>query len=53
MKVVNDIAESGMPLMKEYNNLHTTNEEQKQYLLLLVKLYKKMYPNSKKSTLLK
>jgi hypothetical protein len=53
MKVVNDIAERGVALMEEYNKLHTTNEEQKQYLLLLVKQYRKIYPDSKKSTLLK
>lgn len=30
MKVVNDIVEREVALMEEYNNLHTTNEEQKQ-----------------------
>lgn len=52
MKVVNDIAERGVALMEEYNKLHTTNEEQKQYLLLLVKQYRQKYPNANKSTLL-
>jgi hypothetical protein len=41
MKVVNDIAEWRVALMEEYNKLHTTNEEQKQYLLLLVKQYRR------------
>ena len=39
LRVVNDIAERGVALMKEYNKLITTNKEQKQYLLLLVKEY--------------
>jgi len=37
MRVVNDIAEHGVALMDEYNKLHTTDEEQKQFLLLVVK----------------
>lgn len=52
MRVVNDVAERGVALMEEYNKLHTNNEEQKQYLLLLVKEYRQKYPNSNKSTLL-
>lgn len=52
MRVVNDIAERGVALMEEYNKLHTTDEEQKQYLLLLVKDYRKKFPDTKKSTLL-
>lgn len=52
MRVVNDIAEREVALMEEYNKLHTTNEKQKQYLLLLVKQYRQKYPDAKKSTLL-
>lgn len=52
MRVVNDIAERGVALMEEYNKLHTTDEEQKQYLLLLVKDHRKKFPDTKKSTLL-
>lgn len=51
MPVVNDIAERGVALMEEYNKLMTTDEKQKQYLLLLVKEYRKKYPDTKKSTL--
>lgn len=51
MKVVNDLAERGVALMEEYNRLHTTNEEQKQYLLLTVKDYRRKFPNTNKSTL--
>lgn len=51
MRVVNDIAERSVALMEEYNKLITTDEEQKQYLLLLVKEYRKKYPNTNKSTL--
>lgn len=53
MKVVNDIAERGVALMQEYNKLHTHNEEQKQFLLLLVKEFRQKYPDSNKSTLCK
>ncbi|BES89663.1 Hypothetical protein NTJ_02470 [Nesidiocoris tenuis] len=53
MRVVNDIAERGIALMEEYNKLRTQNEEQKQYLLLTVKEFRKKFPDSRKSTLLK
>ena len=52
LRVVNDLFERGVALMKEFNKLITTNEEQKQYLLLLVKDYRKKYPNTNKSTLI-
>jgi hypothetical protein len=52
MRVVNNIAERGVSMMEEYNKLHTTNEEQKQYFLLLVKQYRQKYPDTKKCTLL-
>jgi len=45
MRVVNDIAERGVTLMEEYNKLHTTNEEQKQFLLLLIKQFRQKYPD--------
>ena len=50
MRVVNDIAERGVALMDEYNKLHTTDEEQKQFLLLVVKEYHQWYPDSSKKT---
>ena len=52
MRVVNDIAERGVALMDEYDKIHTNNEEQKQYLLLLIKEYRMKFPDSNKSTLL-
>lgn len=52
LRVVNDVAERGVALMEEYNKLHTRDEEQKQYLLLLVKQFRNKYPNSNKSTLM-
>lgn len=51
MRVINDIAERGVALIEEFNKLITVNEEQKQYLLLVVKDFRKKYPNAKKSTL--
>jgi len=52
MKVVNDIAERGVALMEEYNKMHTADEDQKQFLLLVVKQYRQKFPNTNKSTLL-
>ncbi|KAG8173962.1 hypothetical protein JTE90_005891, partial [Oedothorax gibbosus] len=37
MKVVNVVAERGVALMDEYNKLLTNDEEQKQFLLLVVR----------------
>ena len=52
MKVVNDIAKRGIAQMDEYNRLHTNNEEQKQFLLLVVQKYRQKYPDRKKTTLM-
>lgn len=52
MKVVNDIAERGVALIEEYNKLISTDEEQKQFLLLVVKNFRQKYPDTKKTTLL-
>lgn len=51
LRVVNDIAERGVALMDEYNKLHTVDEEQKQFLLLVVKEYRQHYPDYSKKTL--
>ena len=52
LSVVNDVAERGVALMEQYNKLHTNDEEQKQYLMLIVKEYRKKYPNRNKSILM-
>lgn len=52
MRVVNDIAERGVALIEEFNKLITTDEEPKQFLLLVVKNFRQKYPDTKKSTLL-
>ena len=52
MRVVNDIAERGVALMDEYNKLHTNDEEQKQFLLSVVKEYRQRYPDRSKAILL-
>lgn len=51
LKVVNDCAERGVALMKEFNSSITKNEEQKQYLLKVVQKHRKRFPNVNKSTL--
>ena len=52
MRVINDIAERGVALMDDYNKLHTTSEEQKQFLLLVVKEYRQHYSDQIKKTLM-
>ena len=52
MHVVNAIAERGVALIEEYNALHTTDKQQKQFLLLTVKNYRQQYPNRNKTTLM-
>ena len=52
IRVVNDIAERGVALMDEYNKLHTNNEDQKQFLLLIVKEFRQRYPDRNKQTLM-
>lgn len=52
MKVVNDIAERGVKLMDEYNKLLTNDEEQKQYLLQVVKKYRSALPDKNKRTIM-
>lgn len=52
LKVVNDTAERGIKLINEYNQLLTKDEEQKQFLLQVVKDYKTRFPDVKKETML-
>lgn len=52
LKVVNDTAERGVRLMEEYNKLITNDEEQKQYLLQVVKSYRSSLSNKNKKTIL-
>ena len=53
MTVVNDSAERAIALMQQYNASLTKNEEQKQFLLQLVKRHRKTYPSCSKATLMK
>ena len=50
--VTNDIAERGIKLIREYNEILTKDENQKQFLLQVICDYRKRYPDSKKETLL-
>lgn len=52
LKVVNDTAERSIKLIEDYNSIITKNEDQKQFLLQVVRNYRQKYPDSKKSTLL-
>ena len=52
LRVVNDIEESGVALTDEYNKLPTNDEEQKQYLMLVVKEFRKRYLDRNKTTLI-
>ncbi|XP_050530606.1 uncharacterized protein LOC126899603 [Daktulosphaira vitifoliae] len=51
LKVINDLAERGVKLIEEYNNILTKDEAQKQYLLQIVTEYRRCFPNCNKSTL--
>jgi len=51
LQVVNDVAERGVALLKEYNEIITKDEDQKQFLLLAVQHHRKLYPNVNKGTL--
>jgi len=51
INVVNDTAKRGVKLLEEYNSILTKDEEQKEYLLQVVKDYKMKYPDSNKSTI--
>ena len=50
LKVVNDTAERGVKLITDYNNILTKNEDQKQFLLQVVREHRKLFPDSKRST---
>lgn len=50
---VNDSAERGVKLIQEYQNLLTTNEKEKQYILKIVAEHRKMYPDATKTCLSK
>jgi len=50
---VNDVAERGVALIQEFNNIITTDEEQKQMLLQVVETHRKKFPDAKKSTMSK
>lgn len=52
LKVVNDTPDRSIKLIEDYNNIITKNEEQKQFLLQVVRNYRQKYPDSKNSTLL-
>ena len=52
MRVVNDFAERGVAFIEEYNGLHTTNEEQKQSLILTVKTKRQQHQNRNKIILM-
>lgn len=52
LTVVNDIAERGVKLMQEYNDLFTKNEEQKQFIIQVLDDYRnKNIKNTKESLL--
>lgn len=52
MKVVNDSAERGVKLMADYNKILSKNEEEKQFILLVVSIFRQMYKSHNKKDLL-
>lgn len=51
LRVVNDVAERGVALIEEYNSLLTKDEEQRQYILQVVKYHREQFPDCQKNTL--
>ena len=52
MKVTNDLAERGVKLMEEYNKILTNDEQQKQYLLQIVKKFRYSLSDKNKKTIM-
>lgn len=52
LKVVNDVAERAVKLMEEYNDILTNREEEKQYILQVVKDYRQKFPSLNKNILI-
>jgi len=53
LKVVNDMAERGVKLITDFNNLLTKDEDQKQYVLQVVSKCRALFPDVSKTTLTK
>ena len=53
MKVINDCAERGNALITAYNRCITKDKDQKQYLLRLVDLHRKEFPQASKAAIMK
>lgn len=53
LAVVNDCAERAVHLMSSYNNILTRNESQKQYILQVLKEYRKVIKGSTKDEVMK
>jgi hypothetical protein len=52
LRVVNDNAERGVALIEEYNSIITKKENQKQYLLQVVKDHRTQFPDCLKRTIM-
>lgn len=52
IKVVNDCAERGIALITKFNTTITKDEQQKQYLLRVVALHRKKFPEASKSNIM-
>jgi len=53
LRVVNDVAERGIKLISEYNDVLCKDESQKQYLVQTVQMFRQQYPDAIKSTVVK
>ncbi|KAL7297107.1 hypothetical protein TKK_0009529 [Trichogramma kaykai] len=51
LKIVNDTAERAIHLLQSYNNILTKNNDQKLYMIQLIKQYNEKFSNANKSTL--
>ncbi|XP_076674663.1 uncharacterized protein LOC143372399 [Andrena cerasifolii] len=53
LKIVNDTAERGVKLVSDYNEILTTNEDSKQYILQILEEYRQFYPDVNKCSLIR
>lgn len=53
LRVVNDAAERAIGLFDAYSSIITQNEDQKQFVIQLVSEYRKLFPDAKKTTVMR
>lgn len=52
IKVTSDLVERGVKLIKEHNKILKNDDNQKQYLLQIVKIYKSVFPDKNRKVII-